>query len=83
MKPKFTWKDGERLYVNGHDLYAGKWRVASIGWDGVNKHPEKWIVYLRLPGLKERLAKQFLNVEDAKRRAEEIVINWIKELEEG
>lgn len=81
MKPKFSWKQSDKSYSNSYELFAGNWHVASVGWDAVNRQEEKWIVYFRLPGLKDKSAKQYIDVKDAQARAEQIVTNWIKELE--
>jgi hypothetical protein len=73
-----NWKDNENPYGgNGKDLYLGKWHVASVGWDGVNKTDTKWIVYLHLPGLKPRLTIQYKNIADAMIRTEQAVQSWL------
>lgn len=73
------WKDDTRPYsAGGKNLYLGKWCVISIGWDGVNKTDERWVIYTHLPGLKSRLDKQYKNIEDAKIKAEQVVDMWIK-----
>ena len=75
-----TWKEDGRLYSSGgKDGFLGKWRVASIGWDGVNKTEKKWIVYFHLPGLKDRLKEQYEVIENAQKRAESAVEMWIRE----
>jgi len=80
----FEWKDDERLYSAGaKNLYLGKWCVASVGWDGVNKIDEKWIIYLHLPGLKVKMPTQYKEIEDAQAKAEKYVLYWIKEAKIG
>ena len=49
------WRDSMQAYsTGGKDAFLGKWRVASIGWDGVRRTDEKWVVYFHLPGLKSK-----------------------------
>jgi hypothetical protein len=73
------WKNVTGKYSSGEDGFLGKWCVATVGWDGVNRTNDKWIVFLHLPGLKSRLKQQYKEIEDAKKRAQQAVDNWIKE----
>jgi hypothetical protein len=72
------WKNREEQYGSGgKSLFLGKWKVADISWDGVNRTDDKWIVYLLLPGLKSRLETQYKNIDDAMEKAEQVVNMWI------
>jgi hypothetical protein len=78
------WKSNTQLYSSGgKDAFLGKWKVASVGWDGANKTKEKWIIYFYLPGLKSQLKQQYKLIEDAQKRAELAIELWIRESEIG
>lgn len=73
------WKKTPGRYAYGDDLYLGRWKVGSAGYDGTQSKgsPEKYFAQSRLPGLKAHLGN-FDTLEGAKTKVEYATQMWIE-----
>jgi hypothetical protein len=76
---KIEWSRNERPYSNGWVGMAGTIHMFTISWDGINGgrgQDGPWILYCRLPGVKDDVG-YFPNPELAQERANDVLSRWL------
>jgi hypothetical protein len=78
---KLIAKESEQKYINGSDIYAGKWIIGSVAWSLSKTKEEKekgldWIVNCKLPGIKSNLGS-FASKEDGLKKLQSVFNYWI------
>ena len=73
-----AWKPIEQSYIIGENLFVGKWKVASVWYDGVKTVDEKWAVTFELPGLISRAKNNYAEEDGAKAVAVRLVSKWFE-----
>lgn len=83
MQMKTTWKRSEKQYSNGSNLFAGRWHVGSVFYDGISSKEQKnrYRATCNLPGIKELLGNYFTE-EEAQLVVEKAVVHWMKGIHE-
>lgn len=76
---KIIWKEDNRRYGSGESAFVGKWKVASIHYDGMTSDVKKYGITILLPGIKQQ--ENCESPKTAKARAEMIINYWFAEVE--
>lgn len=76
---QITWKEDNLRYVSGESAFVGKWKVASVSYDGMTSGADKYSITIYLPGIKSQDNRK--NKEEAKARVEKIINYWFTEAE--